>query len=50
MGGFTTGDVQAQAIPPAPAYTVFEATGPITVDGVLDEADWELAQPIPLAW
>lgn len=37
-------------LPPAPAYSIRPATGPITVDGLLDEADWRAADPIALAW
>ena len=42
--------VAAQELPPAPAYTIAPATGSITVDGVLDEPDWSLAEEIPLSW
>jgi len=41
----------AEAPLPPPGQGVFEArhtTGPITVDGVLDEADWSRAQPFAL--
>jgi hypothetical protein len=42
--------IAAQELPPAPAYDIFLATGPITVDGILDEPDWSLGQEIPLSW
>jgi hypothetical protein len=42
--------VAGQELPPAPAYTIAPATGSITVDGVLDEPDWSLAEEIPLSW
>lgn len=41
---------EAQQLPPAPAYAIERASGTITVDGTLDEADWGNAQPIPLSW
>lgn len=42
--------VTAQQLPPAPAYAIGTATGPITVDGVLDEAAWARSVEIPLSW
>ena len=49
-GGVAAGQAQAQVLPPAPDYTIFPATGPIAIDGVLDEPDWDLAEAIPLSW
>ena len=45
-----TAPVQAQELPPAPAYDIERTDEIVTVDGVLDEPDWSEAQPIPLSW
>ena len=48
--GLLTSDAGAQALPPAPAYSIERASGPITVDGSLNERDWAAADVIPLSW
>jgi Domain of unknown function (DUF5916) len=50
MSTLAASDAGAQALPLAPDYTVFPATGPIAIDGFLDEADWDRAEAIPLSW
>lgn len=45
-----TSTAHAQALPPAPAYTIERSSGSINVDGVLNEADWARAKRIPLSW
>jgi hypothetical protein len=35
-------------MPDLPTYVVKRATAPIRIDGHLDEADWQAAEPIPL--
>ncbi len=48
--------VQAQpgptAVPPAARFTVARATGPIRIDGVLDDEAWRVAvvMPLPYEW
>lgn len=41
---------QEGELPPAPAYGIERTSEVITVDGVLDEAAWSEAEPIPLSW
>ena len=40
----------ASDLPPAPAYTIRAATRPIVLDGIIEESDWQIADPIPLLW
>lgn len=40
----------AQALPPAPAYSIERTSQTITVDGSLDEVDWGGAEAISLSW
>lgn len=42
--------VAAQELPPAPRYTIHRASAPITLDGILAEADWASAEDIRLQW